>query len=157
MTIAADSTTLWDTDLLLQLAGRRLSLLDQLHALGRRQIELIAQGDMTHLIQVLAAKHNVLAELQQTEKRLDPFRGQQPEARRWRNETLRERCAEVVGKSDRLFREILEQEKQAEAELARHRDETAKRLQIAHSAGHARVAYTAPVARPGMLDLRTEN
>lgn len=157
MTTAANNTTLWDTDLLLELAGRRLSALEQLHALGRRQIELIGEGDMTLLIQVLAAKHNVLAELQHTEKRLDPFRGQQPEARRWRHETLRERCAEVVCKSDRLFREILEQEKRAETELARHRDETAQRLQIAHTAGHARAAYTAPVARPGMLDLQTEN
>ncbi|HEX7378391.1 MAG TPA: hypothetical protein VF278_14830, partial [Pirellulales bacterium] len=96
----ATNTTLWDTDLLLQLAGRRLSALEQLHALGRRQIELIATGDMTLLMQVLAAKHNVLAELQQTEKRLDPFRGQQPEARRWRNEALRACCAEVVSKAD---------------------------------------------------------
>lgn len=153
----ADKTALWDTDLLLQLAGRRLGALEQLHALGRRQIEVIADGDMTLLIQLLAAKHNVLAELQQTEKRLDPFRGQQPEARRWRNEALRARCAEVVAKSDQLFREILEQEKRAEAELARHRDETAARLQTAHTAGHARAAYTAPAARPRILDLQTEN
>lgn len=157
MIIAANDTTLWDTDLLLQLAGRRLNALEQLHALGRRQIELISQGDMTLLIQVLAAKHNVLAELQQTEKRLDPFRGQQPEARRWRDEALRLRCAEVVGRADQLFREILEQEKRAEAELARHRDETAKRLQMAHTAGHARAAYAAPAAPAGMLDLHTEN
>lgn len=157
MTTAADSTTLWDTDLLLELAGRRLSFLEQLHALGRRQIELIEEGDMTHLMQVLAAKHNVLAELQQTEKRLDPFRGQQPEARRWRSETLRQRCADVVGRSDCLFLEILEQEKRAETDMARHRDETARRLQLAHSAGHARAAYTAPAARAGMLDLKTEN
>lgn len=157
MTTATDNTTLWDTDLLLQLAGRRLSALEQLHALGRRQIELIATGDMTLLMQVLAAKHNVLAELQQTEKRLDPFRDQKPEARRWRNEALRACCAEVVSKADQLFREILEQEKRAETELARHRDETARRLQMAHAAGHARAAYTAPLARPGVLDLRTEN
>lgn len=157
MTTIADSTTLWDTDLLLELAGRRLNVLEQLHALGRRQIELIGQGDMTHLMQVLAAKHNVLAELQQTEKRLDPFRGQQPEGRRWRSEVLRQRCADVVGKSDQLFREILEQEKRAETELARHRNETAERLQIAHTAGHARAAYTAPAVRPVMLDLHTEN
>lgn len=157
MTTATENTTLWDTDLLLQLAGRRLSALEQLHALGRRQLELIAAGDMTLLMQVLAAKHNVLAELQQTEQRLDPFRGQRPETRRWRNEALRALCAEVVSKADQLFREILRQEKHAEAELSRHRDETANRLQTAHAAGHARAAYTAPVARPGMLDLRTEN
>lgn len=157
MTTAAANTTLWDTDLLLEIAGLRLGLLEQLQALGRRQLELIEQGDMTLLIQVLAAKHNVLAELQQVEKRLDPFRGQNAETRRWRSEALRQRCADLVGRSDEVFREILEQEKLAETRLAHHRDETARRLQMAHAAGHARTAYTNPAARPGMLDLKTEN
>jgi hypothetical protein len=157
MTTPATSTTLWDTDLLSEIAGVRLSLLEQLHALGRRQLELIERGDMAHLIQVLAAKHNVLADLQQTEKRLDPFRGQPAETRRWRSEPLRQRCADVCRAADQMLREVMEQEKLAETRLQRHRDETAQRLQIAHNAGYARTAYTAPPPRPGTLDLRTAN
>ncbi|MGH7134933.1 MAG: hypothetical protein ACREHD_04290 [Pirellulales bacterium] len=157
MTTAAINTILCDTDLLSEIAGLRLGLLEQLHVLGRRQLELIEQGDMTLLIQVLAAKHNVLAELQQVEKRLDPFRGQNAEMRRWRSESLRRQCADVVGKSDQVFRAILEQEKLAETRLAHHRDETARRLQTAHAAGHARTAYSHPTARPGILDLKTKD
>src|SRR5690349_10451362 len=147
------STTLWDTDHLLEIAALRLGLLEQLHALGRRQLELIDQGDMTQLINVLSAKHHVLAELQQTEKRLDSFRGQDSDARHWRTEALRERCAGVIGKSDQLLSGLLEQEKLAETRLERHRDDAAKRLQLAHSAGQARSAYAAPAGRPGMLDI----
>jgi hypothetical protein len=156
MAVASHNTTLWDTDLLLEIAGLRLSLFEQLHSLGQRQLELIDQRDMTQLIHVLSAKHHVLAELQQTEKRLDPFRGQEPKLRRWRNALLRERCATVVEKSDQLLREILQQEKLAETRLEQHRNETAQRLQLAHSAGHARTAYAAPAGRPGMLDITTE-
>lgn len=156
MAAAAGNTTLWDTDLLLEIAGLRLNLFQQLHALGQRQLELIDQRDMTQLIHVLSAKHHVLAELQQAEKRLDPFRGQDPTSRRWRNPALREQCAAVVEKADQLLRVILQQEKLAETQLEQHRNETAKRLQLAHSAGHARTAYAAPAGRPGTLDITTQ-
>ncbi len=157
MTKPDSSTALWDTDVLFEIARVRLNLLEQLHALGQRQLEFIDQGDMTQLIQALSAKHHVLAELQQTEKRLDPFRGQNPEARRWRDETVRQRCSEVIERADRLLREVLAQEKQGETELERHRDETARRLQAAHAAGQARSAYTRPVARTGRLDLSSDH
>jgi hypothetical protein len=153
---AAAQTTIWETDLLLEIASLRQGALEQLHSLGRRQLELIDQGDMTQLIQVLSAKHHMLAELQQVEKRLDPFRGQSPEGRRWRSAALRERCAEVIAKSDQLLRAILEQEKLGETRLRQHRDEAASRLQSAHSASHARAAYTGSAAQATRLDLRTE-
>src|SRR5215469_12941863 len=127
-------TTLWETDLLAELAAQRYGLLEQLRALGKRQLELIDQADMTQLIHVLSAKHHLLAELQQVEKRLDPYRGQDPEARTWRDSQVRERCAELVARSDLALREILEQEKLGEARMREHRDEAAARLRTAHAA-----------------------
>lgn len=149
--------TLWETDLLIELAAKRHRLLEQLYRLGRRQLELIDEGDMTQLIQVLSAKHHLLAEVQEVEKRLDPFRGQNPETRRWRNSQLRERCAELVVRVDQLLREVLEQEKIGETRLRQHRDEAAARLQVAHSATHARNAYAGSAAHAGRLDLSTEH
>lgn len=146
---------LWETDLLAELALERHDLLVQLHELGRRQLELIEQGEMTQLIHVLSAKHHLLAELQQVEKRLNPYRTQDPDTRRWRNAKLREECAEIVTKSNGLLQEILEQEKRGEASLQNHRDEAAARLQRAHSAGHARAAYANAHALAARLDLCT--
>lgn len=150
-------TTLWETDLLAELVARRHGLLGQLHALGRRQVELIEQGDMTQLLQVLSVKHHLLAEVQQVEKRLDPFRGQDPTARAWRTSELREKCAELVGQSDVLMREILEQERRGELTLRQYRDDAAARLQMAHAAGHARTAYVGSTMNAARLDLSTEN
>jgi hypothetical protein len=147
---------LWETDLLAELADRRHGLLEQLRALGRRQLELIEQGDMTQLIQVLSVKHHLLAEVQQVEKRLDPFRTQDPKARNWRSAQVRERCAERFVESDELVREILEHEKLGELRLRQYRDEAAARLQMAHAAGHARTAYADAIVHAGRLDLSTE-
>ena len=156
MTIDA-RTTLWETDLLADLIARRHGLLGQLHALGRRQVDLIEQGDMTQLLQVLSVKHHLLAEVQQVEERLDPFRGQDPDARPWRTSEARRQCTELVGQSDVLLREILEQERLGELRLRQYRDEAASRLQMAHVAGHARTAYADPSVNPARLDLSTEN
>jgi hypothetical protein len=148
--------TLWQTDLLAELAAQRYGLLDQLRALGKRQLEFIEQAEMTQLIQLLAAKHHLLAELQQVEKRLDPYRGQDPETRTWRNAQLREQCAELVAKSDTALREVLEQERLGEARMREQRDLAAARLRTAHAAGHARTAYTKTAAHSGRIDLTTE-
>jgi hypothetical protein len=147
--------TLWETDLLAELAARRHGLLEQLRTLGKRQLELIDQADMTQLLHVLSAKHHLLAELQQVEKRLDPYRGQDPELRTWRSAEVRAHCAELVTKSEQALREILEQEKLGEARMREHRDAAAARLRVAHTAGHARTAY-AKTAPAGRLDLTTE-
>jgi alpha-D-ribose 1-methylphosphonate 5-triphosphate diphosphatase PhnM len=147
---------LWETDLLAELAFRRHGLLVQLRELGRRQLELIEQGDMTQLIHLLSAKHHLLAELQQVEKRLDPYRAQNPDSRRWRTAKLREECAEVVAKSNGLLQEILDQEKRGATSLQKHRDEAAARLQMAHSAGHARAAYATTHALAARLDVSTQ-
>lgn len=149
-------TILWDTDLLVDLAEQRQRLLEQLKALGRRQLELIERGDMTQLIHLLSAKHHLLAEVQQVERRLDPYRGQNPDARRWRSSQARRRCAELLGGADQMLREILDQEKLGETRLRQHRDEAAARLQVAHSASHARSAYVGTAAPAGRLDLSTE-
>ncbi|HWB10027.1 MAG TPA: hypothetical protein VG826_12415 [Pirellulales bacterium] len=147
--------TLWETDLLAELAGQRHGLLEQLRTLGKRQLELIGEAEMTQLLHVLSAKHHLLAELQQVEKRLDPYRGQDPDLRTWRSAQAREQCAELVARSEQALREILEQERLGEARMREHRDAAAARLRIAHAAGHARTAY-AKTAVPGRINLTTE-
>jgi hypothetical protein len=146
----------FETDRLAELAGRRHECLSQLHALSRRQLELIDQEDMTQLLGVLAAKQRVLGELQEVERGLDPFRGQSPEERRWRTPETRRQCAELIARSETLFAEILRREKEGEEQMRRRRDETAVRLQGARAATQARSAYAGESARARRLDLSSE-
>jgi hypothetical protein len=146
-----------ETHLLTELVGRKHDCLARLHELGRQQLALVDSGDITQLLKVLGAKQQLLTRLQEIEGELDPFRRQQPEDRQWASPEQRARCAQVIERSEALFREIVAQEKQSEQLLGSRRDEAAARLEQAHTASQARGAYSASyVRRLGQLDLSSE-
>ena len=146
-----------ETDLLAELIRDKHACLVQLRDMGRRQLELIGQQNMTALLDLLATKQRWLVKLQDLERRLDPFRGQDPDRRQWRCEERRQECARQLGECEALLAEIVRQEKRGEADLTVRRDEAARRLQGAHLAGQARGAYMAET-RPevSQLDLASE-
>jgi hypothetical protein len=147
-----------DTDMLADLIRAKRTCLIQLRDMGRRQLELIDGGDMTTLLDLLAAKQRTLNQLQRVERALDPFRGQDPETRPWRSPDDRAACAEQLAQCEALLGEIVSQEKLSETQLVRRRDEAAARLQGAHLASHARGAYAGvPYANVNQLDLSSES
>ncbi len=149
--------TAFDTDLLGDLVQQKHRCLEHLAAMGQKQIDLIRRGSMTDLLDVLAAKQQVLLQLQRIERELDPFRGQDPEGRRWRSPERRSRCAADVSACEALLERIIAQEKRSEDEMVRRRDETAVRLQQTRAAGEARASYLArPHSAAGQLDLASE-
>jgi hypothetical protein len=146
-----------DTTILRQLVRARRACLERLRDMGRRQLEYVDAGQVTSLLDVLTAKQRPLQELQQVERALDPFRGQDPEARRWSSPEDRARCAADLQACEQLLQEIIAQEKHSEAVLVRRRDETAVKLQGVHLASQARGAYLNPPP-PGVshIDLLSE-
>jgi hypothetical protein len=147
-----------ETALLADLIGRKHACLLELRDMSRRQSELIHEGDMAGLLDVLSVKQRKLVQLQQLEKALDPFRGQGPQERRWRSPLDRRRCQEDLQQCESLLAEIISQEKLSEAALVRRRDQTADRLQGVHLAARARGAYTAASPRDAsQIDLLSED
>lgn len=132
----------FETDLLSGLIHQKHDCLTQLRDMGRKQLELVREGSMTDLLDLLSAKQRVLLEIQRIERQLDPFRNQDPDQRPWRNADARQRCAQELAQCELLFGEIVVQEKQSEQALIRRRDETAAQLQGVHLASQARGAYT---------------
>jgi hypothetical protein len=90
--------TAFDTDLLSDWIRRKHNCLLHLRDLGRRQLELVRDGGMSELLDVLAAKQQLLVELQRVERGLDPFRGQDPDARPWGTPPAPPRGAAEVGR-----------------------------------------------------------
>ena len=131
-----------ETDKLAELIERKRDYLLSLREMGKRQMEFVADGEMTRLLDVLSAKQRVLNDLQRVERALDPYRDQDPETRLWRTPEARANCARLLDECERLLRETVEQERQSEAALTVRRDEAAVRLHGAHAAGRARGAYT---------------
>jgi hypothetical protein len=132
-----------DTALLAALVHRKRDCLAQLAGLVRRQQALIESEQMALLLDVLAVKQRLLRDLEQIERELTPFRGEQPGERRWATLDDRRRCAAELDDCQRLLKDIVAQERQSETELSRRRDQTAERLQGTHRARDARDAYTA--------------
>jgi len=151
------SAVLPDTDLLFRLVRARRACLASLRDIGRRQLELAQQGNITALLDVLSAKHRPLTELQRIERALDPFRSQDPAGRRWPSPRDRAACAGELAECETLLAEIVRQEKQCEAALLRQRDVTATRLAQLRLAGQVRGAYAAgPQLGTRQIDLCSE-
>ncbi len=147
-----------DTHKLAERIGQKHQCLVHLRDLARRQMALIAAGDMTQLLKVLSAKQHLIGSLQAIEKDLAPYRHDDPEQRRWPSPADRARCAQQAAACRELLAEIVRAEKSSESGLAERRDEIARRLQVAHVATRARVAYGGPPdPSPGMLDLASES
>lgn len=147
-----------DTDQLTQLVARKRQVLDMLVQIARRQGEFIAAGDMTTLLKLLAAKPTLIAQLQQTERQLDPFRQQDPDRRAWRSAADRQACQQASQQCDALLAELMQIEQQDESEMVRRRDVVAEQLHGVHSAHVARSAYSAAsLPSPASLDLSCES
>jgi flagellar biosynthesis/type III secretory pathway chaperone len=146
-----------ETDLLVELIGKKLAILEQLRDLSHRQSDLIADGEIQRLLSVLSAKQTLLAELQKLQHRLEPFRKQEPESRTWRSPQDRQRCRERVERCEALLSEIMLIEKRSESEMAQRRDVALARLEENHSSAEATRAYIrVPISHQGSLDLSSD-
>ncbi len=146
-----------DTDLLAQLIAQKRQCLGRLQEMGGRQLDLVRAGELASLLDLLAVKQGMLAELQRIERGLDRFRGEDPDSRQWRSPDLRRRCADLLAECEALLGEIVKGEKESESLLTLRRDEAAQRLHGMHCAREARGAYHAASEPHGcQLDLRSE-
>lgn len=144
------------TDILAELIERKHRCLVQLRDAGRRQLELIEAGEMTALLDLLATKQGMLLALRKVERAMDPFRDQDPQARRWRSPEHRARCGEMLRECETLLGDIVTCEKYCEAALQQRRDATAVQLQGVQHAGRACGAYAHREQPAGQLDLTSE-
>jgi len=146
-----------DSRLLASSMARKAQLLELLQRLGTAQLSLVGEGDMSRLLQVLASKDSLLAQLQLVERELDPFRDEDPERRVWATPELRNACKQDAARCASLLTEIVALEKQSEAEMTCRRDATAAQLQGLYGSQEAQGAYiTSPITMPASYDLSME-
>lgn len=145
-----------------ELAGlieEKLRLLEEIRQLGYQQWQWITSDEMEKLLNVLAAKESLVRRLHEVERRLDPFRHQDPESRLWSSPHHRARCRQMAEQCEAVLAEIVFWEKQGEQELLRRRDEAAARLQALESQTLACRSYlpqNGPAACGQQLDLASE-
>ena len=139
-------TTTLATDELEQLIATKRKVLELLFNLVERQLGIVERGNLAELLKILSAKQTVLAQLHQIERKLDPFRMEDPESRQWRSSADRARCRDEARHCDALLQECMQMEKRSEAAMVHRRDAAAAQLQTVHAAADASSAYSDALA-----------
>src|SRR3954471_6809855 len=129
------------TTRLAALITAKQQVLEILVQLGRKQVALIAAGDMTSLMKLLGGKQSVMSHLQMIEQAMLPFRDQDPEARVWESPAHRAACQARADQCNDLLREAMQLEQTAEAEMVKRRDSAQLSLTSVQAAADARAAY----------------
>jgi hypothetical protein len=131
------------TERLIELIGAKHQVLLELRELGRRQVDVVASGDTTSLLKLLAVKQQLIASLQGLERELSPYYAENPERRSWRSPAERANCAKQASDCNELLREIVGMEKSSAERMATRRNEVAEQLHHIHAAAQVRNAYEA--------------
>ncbi len=136
------------TEPLARLVAQKRRLLEQLVQLGRRQGELIAEGEVASLVQLLSGKQQLIAGLRVVEQGLDAFRHDDPEARQWPTPEARVACKADADACNALLAEALSTEQEHEALMSQRRDDIGTQLNRAQSAHAASSAYKPHLRAP---------
>jgi hypothetical protein len=131
------------TEQLAVLIARKHEVLVQLRAVGVRQTDLVASGEVTALLKLLAAKQHLITRLQELELDLKPYYSGDPDRRLWRSPDERTRCAKQASDCNVLLEEIVRLEKFGAEKMNERKNEVAEQLQQVHAATHVRNAYQA--------------
>jgi flagellar biosynthesis/type III secretory pathway chaperone len=131
------------TEQLAALIAQKHEVLVQLRAVGVRQTDLVASGEVAALLKLLAAKQHLITRLQELERELKPFYAGDPDKRVWRSLDERARCAKQASDCNALLEEIVRLEKFGAEKMNDRTNEVAEQLQQVHAATHVRNAYQA--------------
>jgi FlgN protein len=131
------------TERLAELIRQKRQVLTHLRDSGRRQTNLVKNGDIASLLNLLATKQKLIAALQTLERELTPYYAEDPESRVWQPPQARTECAQQVAECNALLEEIVRMEKQSAEQITTRRNEVAEHLQQVHSAAQVRGAYEA--------------
>jgi hypothetical protein len=137
-----------DTNRLAQLIAAKRQVLELLGQLSRRQLALIDEGAMSDLLKLLASKQTVLSQLQLLERKLDPFRAEDPERRSWRSPDERAQCQAAIAACEALLADAVRLEKQSEQAMLLRRDRAALALEEVQASADAQHAYAMPPRSP---------
>ena len=131
------------TEQLAALIAQKHEVLMQLRAVGVRQTDLVASGEVAALLKLLAAKQHLITRLQELERELRPHYAGDPDKRVWRTPDERARCARQASECNALLEEVVQLEKLGAERMNERKNEVAQQLQQVHAATHVRSAYQA--------------
>lgn len=111
------------------LVGKRLGILDRLHCVSERQMEVVRTGDIAALNELLGVKQRIFNELESVERELDPHRDILPENRKWNSEQERLDCQGLIERCEARLAAILRLDEESGRIMLEKRDALRKEIQ----------------------------
>lgn len=137
-----------DSEHFYQLIEQKLNLLERLHACSGNQMQYVDTENLEALLEILAAKQRLLFEIEGLDREITRYRVDDPEERVWPSREMRNRCREMVARSNLLVREALENDRLAERELSAKKDATKRQLMQVSDKIRVQGAYRQHKQRP---------
>ncbi|MEK6675098.1 MAG: hypothetical protein AABZ47_05510 [Planctomycetota bacterium] len=128
------------------------SLYARLEGLATRQRLLVHRAETHPLLQVLAERQRLSAELMQITSRLEPVRSRWSSFREGFRLDQREEADQLLSKTGERLRRVLEGDEQDARLLMIRRKAVAQELHASHTSGEALRAYQSPVEPSARLD-----
>lgn len=120
----------------------RHRIIEHLHLLVQRQLEVVRSGDVTRLLESLGRKQYLLFEIEQIERQLDPYRHEEPELRIWPNPQTRTETQETIEESKRLLAEIHTIDEECMEELEKQKNTAERQTRKLETGSQVATAYT---------------
>src|SRR5215813_14129365 len=111
------------TEQLVALIRKKHQVLVQLRETGRRQADLVSVGEIGALLKLLAGKQHLIVALQDLERGLKPYYGEDPDTRVWKSATERTQCAQLAAECNTILEEIVALEKDGAERMDARRNE----------------------------------
>jgi hypothetical protein len=136
------------TEELLELFEQRWQQIQQLLTLNQQQRRLIANGQMTSLMEILEEKQALLERLQAIDRQLAPHKAVSSADRIWQSPARRERVMALARDCAAGLVDLAADEQAAEQLLIGQRDRISAQLDLANGGARAWQAYEARRSNP---------
>ena len=136
------TSTSLPTETLANLVTRKRQVLKQLCKAAHQQLAIANQGDVSTMLQLLASKQQLIADLQCVEHELRPHHKESPEQRPWRSENERNACRQQSYECNTLLNEIIHLENQSGNRMTARHNEAHIQSKHGYTSAQAHTAYT---------------
>ncbi len=133
-----------------ELIHRKEQLLLRLAPVSVRQLEIVRNGDVSLLVQLLGAKQQLMYDFETIERQLEPFKDLLPEQRVWSSEAERRKTGESVDRCAALLEEILRNDNMSIEELATRKDEVEEQLRKTRQGAQIHNGYAKQAKKSGI-------
>ena len=116
-------------------------ILERLLLVSQRQLELVAEGNITVLVEYLGRRQRLWSEFESLEEQLKPHKNIPPEKRIWRSAEERQITTAALNRCKELMEQILANDQKSLAQTAEQKNEVEAQLRRVQQGGNAARSY----------------